>query len=155
MGRSCRPQGQRRAAALTTRQSGRHKTTTFTYKDHASFPGTIIIGKYVQTKSTEGGLNINVYTTPEHKEFATQYADTATKEFFFFTTTYGPPFNRTLSVVELPERHCSFRLGAGDRSSRLRNFTNKGNYRLLANTISHQWFGTMVSPRDQERLVAE
>ena len=27
-----------------------------------------------------------------------------------------------------------------------RNFTAKGNYRLLANTTAHQWFGTMVSP---------
>ena len=26
------------------------------------------------------------------------------------------------------------------------HFTEKGNYRLLANTIAHQWFGTMVSP---------
>ena len=32
------------------------QTVTFTYEDRPSFPGTILIGKYVETKSTEGGL---------------------------------------------------------------------------------------------------
>jgi hypothetical protein len=122
------------------------KTLTFTYQDRPSFPGTIIIGKYVQTKSTEGGLGINVYTTPEHKDAAQQYADTATKEFFFFTSTYGPAFNQNLSVVELPNDTVPSAWAPEIAALAGRNFTAKGNYRLLANTISHQWFGTMVSP---------
>ncbi len=67
-----------------------YKTVTFSYEDEPSFPGTILIGKYEQTKNTEGGLNVTVYTTPDHKALATQYADTAVKEFFFYTSTYGP-----------------------------------------------------------------
>ena len=96
--------GASQAAALNqaARFPPADKTVTFTYEDKPSFPGTILIGKYEQTKSTEGGLNISVYTTPEHKAWPTQYADTAVKEFFFFTTTYGPPFDQQLSVVELP-----------------------------------------------------
>jgi Peptidase family M1 domain/TPR repeat len=122
------------------------QTTTFTYTDHASFPGTIIIGKYVQTKSTEGGLDINVYTTPEHKQFAQNFADTATKEFFFFTTTYGPPFSQRLSVTELPNDTVPTAWAPEIAAVASHNFNQKGNYRLLANTIAHQWFGTMVSP---------
>jgi len=122
------------------------KTTTFAYVDRPSFPGTIIIGKYVQTKSSEGGLNINVYTTPEHKAAATNYADTATKEFFFFTSTFGPPFNQNLSVVELPNDTVPSAWAPEIAALAGRNFTEKGNYRLLANTVAHQWFGTMVSP---------
>jgi tetratricopeptide (TPR) repeat protein len=132
------------AARLTAPSGG--QTTTFTYTDHASFPGTIIIGKYVQTKSSEGGLNINVFTLPEHKEFATQFADTATKEFFFFTTTYGPPFNQNVSVVELPNDTVPSAWAPEIAALAGHNFNPKGNYRLLANTVSHQWFGTMVSP---------
>jgi len=120
-------------------------TVTFTYTDHPSFPGTLIIGKYVQTKSTEGGLNINVYTTPEHKAAASQYADTATKEFFFFTSTYGTPFNQNLSVVELPNDTVPSAWAPEIAALAGRYFTDKGNYRLLANSIAHQWFGTMVS----------
>ncbi len=122
------------------------QTTTFTYTDHASFPGTLIIGKYVQTKSSEGGLGISIYTTPEHKQFAQNFADTATKEFFFFTTTYGPPFNQNLNVVELPNDTVPSAWAPEIAAIAGHNFNQKGNYRLLANTIAHQWFGTMVSP---------
>jgi Flp pilus assembly protein TadD len=122
------------------------QTLTFTYEDRPSFPGTIIIGKFVQTKSSEGGLNINVYTTPEHKAAATNYADTATKEFFFFTTLYGPGFGQKLSVVELPDDTVPSAWAPEIAALAGRHFTEKGNYRLLANTIAHQWFGTMVSP---------
>ena len=128
---------------------GGGQTTTFTYTDHQSFPGTVIIGKYVQTKSTEGGLGITVYTTPEHKQFAQNFADTATKEFFFFTTTYGPPFNQNLSVVELPNDTVPSAWAPEIAAIAGRNFNQKGNYRLLANTIAHQWFGTMVSPANK------
>jgi len=122
------------------------KTLTFTYEDHPSFPGTLIIGKFVQTKSTEGGLGINVYTTPEHKAAAENYADTATKEFFFYTTLYGPPFNQNLSIVELPNDTVPSAWAPEIAALAGRYFTPKGNYRLLANNIAHQWFGTMVSP---------
>jgi hypothetical protein len=125
------------------------QTLTFTYEDRPSFPGTLLIGKYVQTKSTEGGLNINVYTTAEHKTFATNYADTATKEFFFFTTLYGPPFSQRLSVVELPDDTVPSAWAPEIAALAGRHFTEKGNYRLLANTIAHQWFGTMVSPANK------
>ena len=122
------------------------KTVTFTYTERPSFPGTIIIGKFEQTKSSEGGLNINVYTTADHKAEATQYADLAAKEFFFFTTLYGPPFNQHLSVVELPNDTVPSAWAPEIAALAGRHFTQKGNYRLLGNTIAHQWFGTMVSP---------
>ncbi len=122
------------------------QTVTFTYEDRPSFPGTILIGKYVETKSTEGGLDITVYTTPEHKAVASQYADTAVKEFFFFTTTYGPPFGQKLSVVELPNDTVPSAWAPEIAALAGRRFTEKGDYRLMANTIAHQWFGTMVSP---------
>ena len=125
------------------------ETATFTYEDRPSFPGTILIGRYVQTKSTEGGLNINVYTTPEHKAAAAQCADTATKEFFFFTSTYEPPFDQKLSVVELPDDTVPSAWAPEIAALAGRYFTDKGNYRLLANTIAHQWFGTMVSPANK------
>jgi aminopeptidase N len=122
------------------------QTVTFTYEERPSFPGTVVIGKYVQTKSTEGGLNISVYTTAEHKAAATSYADTATKEFFFFTTLYGPPFGQKLNVVELPDDTVPSAWAPEIAALAGRHFSEKGNYRLLANTITHQWFGTMVSP---------
>jgi Peptidase family M1 domain/TPR repeat len=123
-----------------------YKTVTFSYEDKPSFPGTILIGKWEPTKSTEGGLNVTVYTTPEHKALATQYADTATKEFFFYTSTYSPPFSSTLNVVELPDDTVPSAWAPEIAALASRAFASKINYRLLANSIAHQWFGTMVSP---------
>jgi tetratricopeptide (TPR) repeat protein len=123
-----------------------YKSYTFSYQEHPSFPGTILIGKYEATKSTEGGLNITVYTTAGKKEFAQQYADTAVKEFFFDTSTFGPPYSSTLNVVELPNDTVPSAWAPEIAALASRYFTAKGNYRLLANTISHQWWGTMVSP---------
>ena len=135
-------------ARLATPAGG--QTFTFTYEDRPSFPGTILIGKYVATKSSEGGLDITVYTTPEHKAVASQYADTAVKEFFFFTTTYGPPFGQKLSVVELPNDTVPSAWAPEIAAIAGRHFTEKGDYRLLANTIAHQWCGTMVSPATKD-----
>ena len=123
-----------------------YKTVTFRYEDKPSFPGTILIGKWEPTKSTEGGLNVTVYTTPEHKALATQYADAAVKEFFFYTSTYSPPFSSTLNVVELPDDTVPSAWAPEIAALASRAFVSKINYRLLANSIAHQWFGTMVSP---------
>src|SRR5208283_2009762 len=100
-GTARKPAPSRSSPAKTSVPAG-YKTYTFTYEDRPSFPGTVLIGKYEATKSTEGGLNLTVYTTPEHKALAQEYADTAVKEFFFGTTTFGPPYGNTLNVVELP-----------------------------------------------------
>ncbi len=123
-----------------------YKTSTFTYEERPSFPGTILIGKYEATKSNEGGLNLTVYTTADKKSVAQEYADTAGKEFFFDTSAFGPPYSSTLNVVELPNDTVPTAWAPEIAARASRSFSEKVNYRLLANTIAHQWWGTMVSP---------
>ena len=123
-----------------------YKTYTFTYEERPSFPGTILIGKYEATKSNEGGLNLTVYTTADKKSVAQEYADTAGKEFFFDTSTFGPPYSSTLNVVELPNDTVPTAWAPEIAALASRSFNEKVSYRLLANTIAHQWWGTMVSP---------
>ena len=41
-------------------------------------------------------------------------------------------------------------MGAGNRGLAGRAITEKTNYRLLANTIAHQWWGVSVSPASKE-----
>src|SRR6516165_2610693 len=122
-----------------------YATHTFTYP-RASFPGTILIGKYEQTKSSEGGLDITVYTSAENKGFAQAYADTASKQFFFFTSSFGPSFSTKLNVVEIPNDTVPEAWAPEIAAVSSRAFAAKVNYRLLANTLAHQWWGTMVSP---------
>ncbi|HVP54144.1 MAG TPA: M1 family aminopeptidase [Candidatus Eisenbacteria bacterium] len=122
-----------------------YSTRTFTYS-RASFPGTILIGKYDQTKISEGGLDVTVYTSAQNKQFAQAYADTASKEFFFYTSSFGPAFSTKLNVVEIPNDTVPSAWAPEIAAITSRAFTAKVSYRLLANNIAHQWWGTMVSP---------
>ena len=122
-----------------------NSTYTFTYAKE-SFPGTILIGKYEQTKSNEGGLDITVYTSAQNKPVAQAYAEAASKAFFFFTSTFGPTYSGKLNVVELPNDTVPSAWAPDIAAIASRAFVAKVNYRLLANTIAHQWWGTMVSP---------
>ena len=133
---------QKEKAAATP--GGMH-TVTYTW-DKPSFPGTIIAGKFVKTTSSEGGLNLTVWTLPDKKQFAQEYAATATKEIFFDITLFAPPISNTLNIVELPDDTVPSAWAPEIAALASRNISEKTNYRLLANTIAHQWWGTEVSP---------
>ncbi len=120
-------------------------TVTFT-SVKPSFPGTIIAGKFVKTSSTEGGMQMTVWTLPDKKQFAEEYASTANKEFFFNITLFGPPASNTLNIVEIPDDTVPSAWAPEIAALAARNISDKTNYRLLANTIAHQWWGTQVSP---------
>jgi Peptidase family M1 domain/Tetratricopeptide repeat-like domain len=122
-----------------------NKIYTFTY-DKPSFPGTILIGKFVATKSDEGGLDVTVYTSEQNKPYAEQYADSASKAFFFYTSQFGPPYANKLSLVELPNDTVPSAWAPEIAAIAARSFNQKVNYRLVANTVARQWWGTMVSP---------
>ena len=134
----------RREIAKKEALAGMH-AVTFTW-DKPSFPGTIIAGKFVKTTSSEGGLNLTVYTLPDKKKFAQEYASTATKELFFDITLFAPPVSSTLNIVELPDDTVPSAWAPEIAALAARNISEKTNYRLLANTIAHQWWGVQVSP---------
>src|SRR5215469_14511668 len=122
-------------------------TKTFVLKyDKASFPGTIIAGDFGDYSSTEAGLDLHVYFKPLHKDLASAYAETAVKEFTYFITAYGPPSSNVLRVVELPDDTVPSAWAPEVAALSSRAITPRTNYRLLANTIAHQWWGASVSP---------
>lgn len=110
------------------------------------FPGTIVAGKFLPSTTPSGATNIHVYVTEDQKDNAVAYADTAMKEQDFFTNLFGQPESSHLNVIEIPNDTVpaywapELAILAGSR------FTNPPNYRLLANTVAHQWWGCEVSP---------
>jgi aminopeptidase N len=109
------------------------------------FPGTIIAGKFNAPVSP--APNIHVYTTEAHKASAQDYAQTALREFAFFTSNFGVPESTQLNIVELPDDALTVYWGpeiAAVAGSRIN--TGIANNRLLANTIAHQWWGSEISP---------
>jgi hypothetical protein len=112
------------------------------------FPGTVIAGRYVSPVSAGPG-NVKVYLTVSHQTAANELAQTAAKEYDFFTESFGGLESSRLNVVELPDDTLPAVWApelAGILGSRV---GDKSSVRLLANTIAHQWWGSEVSPRTQ------
>jgi aminopeptidase N len=115
-----------------------------------SFPGSVIIGHFATAKFNEGGLALEVYFTAAHKDQVQTYADTATKEFQFFTLQFGLPITNVLKVVELPDDTVETAWSPEIAALASHTISARVNYRLLANSIAHQWWGATVNPASRD-----
>jgi aminopeptidase N len=133
--------------ASASKKAGALPTKTFTFVwDKPSFPGTIVAGTFQEFKSDEAGVDLHVFFKPVHQNLGAEYLETALKEFTYYETLYGPGPSTTLRVVELPDDTVPDAWAPELAAVASRAVTEKVNYRLLANTISHQWWGASVSP---------
>lgn len=119
-------------------------TTEYDFKwDKPGFPGTIIAGKFEETSPAP---NIHLFTTAPNKQYAHDYAQSALRIWAYFTSTFGMPESTRINVVELPNdtvpAYWAPELAAiaGDR------IPGKTAFRLLSNTMAHQWWGSEISP---------
>ena len=156
-----RARAQARAAAVKaaspapTAQSGssaKFAGTEFDFKwDKPGFPGTILAGKFERPVTVAGSPNIKVYAlagaTPDtRKQAIAAYAETANQEFAFFTSTFGLPETSRLNVVELPDDTVPSYWAPEIAAVAGNRIGNKSDFRLLANTVAHQWWGSEISP---------
>src|ERR1700733_1253882 len=111
-----------------------------------SFPGTIIAGKFNEPIAVAGSPNVRVYLTDAHKQSGTEYAQTAVKEFDFFGESFGEGASRLLYVVELPDDTLPAYWAPEIAAIAGARIADRNNYRLLANTMAHQWWGSTVTP---------
>jgi aminopeptidase N len=125
------------------------KTFTFTW-DKPSFPGTIVAGTFQEFKSDEAGIDLHVFFKPNHQNLGAEYASTAIKAFTFFVTQYGNAPSTRLKIVEIPDDTIPTAWAPEIAALSSRAITEKTNYRLLANTIAHQWWGVSVSPASKD-----
>jgi aminopeptidase N len=132
-------------ASLKKNAPANSKTYTFTW-DKPSFPGTIVAGAFQEYKSDEAGIDLHVFFKPLHQTLAAEYAATAIKAFTYYVTQYGNAPSTTLKIVELPDDTVPSAWAPEIAGLSGRAITEKINYRLVANTIAHQWWGVSVSP---------
>jgi aminopeptidase N len=139
------------SAPASKRPAGALPTKTFAFAwDKPSFPGTFVAGIFQEFKSDEAGLDLHVFFKPAHQTLGATYANTAVKEFTYYVTLYGPAPSTTLKVVEIPDDTVPAAWAPEIAAISSRAVTEKVNYRLLANTISHQWWGASVSPASRD-----
>ncbi len=109
------------------------------------FPGTIIAGKFNPPLPAPSASYVHIWTTDAHKTAAPDFADTAAKEFNYFTGLFGPAESVHMNVVELPDDTLPA-FWAPEIAAIPGNRMTKANSRLLANTVAHQWWSSQVSP---------
>jgi aminopeptidase N len=110
------------------------------------FPGTVIAGRYAGP-FTAGPGNVKVYLTVARQQSGNELAQTAAKEFDFFSDSFGAPETSHLNVVELPDDTLPAAWAPELAAILGSRVGDKSGVRLLANTIAHQWWGSEVSPR--------
>jgi hypothetical protein len=108
------------------------------------FPGTVIAGRYVDP-ATAGP--VKVYVTVSHRSAGEQLAQTAAKEFDYFTESFGVPEISHVNVVELPDDTLPAFWAPELAAVMGSRVGDKSGIRLLANTLAHQWWGAEVSPK--------
>jgi len=90
---------------------------------------------------------VKVYLTVARQASGNEVAQTAAKEYDFFTDSFGSPESSHLNVVEIPDDTLPA-VWAPELAAVLGSrIADKSGVRLLANTIAHQWWGSQVSPR--------
>jgi hypothetical protein len=110
------------------------------------FPGTVIAGRFVGPVSAGAG-NVKVYLTVSHQQAANELAQTATKEYEFFSDSFGQAESTHLNVFEIPDDTLPAVWAPEMAAIQGARVSDKSGIRLLANTIAHQWWGSEISPR--------
>jgi hypothetical protein len=110
------------------------------------FPGTVIAGRFIGP-ATAGPGNVKVYTTVSHQSIANELAQTAAKQYDFFTDSFGAPETAHLNIVEMPDDTLPSVWAPELAAIVGSRMGDKTGVRLLANTIAHQWWGSEVSPK--------
>jgi hypothetical protein len=135
------------APSTAARTAGGKTTATFTWQK-PSFPGTIIAGPFFDTPNG----NVHVYLRNDKLKLGAAYADQCAKALEFFASIYGPMPGTRLNLVELPDDTVPAWWAPEIAAVATRDITDKTNYRLLADTIAHQWWGVSVSAAAKDDL---
>jgi predicted negative regulator of RcsB-dependent stress response len=110
--------------------------------DKAGFPGSIVAGKFLPAITAPGIPNVRVFVTEPNREKGHDLALNTVKAFEFMTDKFGGAESGRLEVVELPSDSVS----AAWAPEMVAIKPDRGNPRLIANTVAHQWWGSEVSP---------
>lgn len=114
--------------------------------DHPNFPGTILIGKWIDVPAPQAP-NIHLYVTAAHqKAAASSYGNAALNEFAYFSSTFGAPPSNQLNIIELPNNTVPAYWAPQIAAIAGAQIGGATSFRLLANTIAHQWWSSAVSP---------
>jgi aminopeptidase N len=127
--------------------------TTFSFHyDKASFPGSIAIVKGEPVRVSSQGINSQIYFRDQQAADAQAYGEETGKIMTVFTSQYGLAPQASLAVIETEAGAVNGYAAPGLVFLAPSAITKQVNTRVLANQLSRQWFGVLVSPANRNHL---
>jgi aminopeptidase N len=123
--------------------------------EKASFPASIAIVKGDPIRVTSQGIMSQLYFRDQEAARAQAYGEEAGKMMTFFTSEYGLAPQANLTFVETEDGAVNGYSAPGIIFLAPGSIGSHVNTRLLANQLSRQWWGALVSPANRNHMWLE
>jgi tetratricopeptide (TPR) repeat protein len=122
--------------------------------DQTSFPGSLAVVRGEPKAVASGGITTSLYfrTSPD---MADAYGQEVARAMTYFSDVYGLPPKKNLTVVETEDGAPNGYSAPGLLFFAPRSIGKQVNMKLVANQVSRQWWGTLVSPTTRNHLWIE
>jgi tetratricopeptide (TPR) repeat protein len=145
------PDGYKVVASGTESKEG----PAFRFKyEQSSFPGSFAVVRGEAQMVAAGGIKTYFYLR-ESSGMAQAYGEEIGKAISFFTNLYGVPPRLSLTVVETEAGAANGYSAPGMLFLSPGGIGKQVNLKLVANQVSRQWFGTLVSPTTRNHMWLE
>ncbi|MGH9558759.1 MAG: M1 family aminopeptidase [Bryobacteraceae bacterium] len=141
------------ASGIETTSSAPEGMTTTEFRfDQPSFPGSLAVVRGDAVPVSSGGVTTSVYARDAAAAFAQSYGEEIDKAMVFFTGIFGSPIKKDLTVVETEDGAPNGYAAPGLLFLAPNSFGKTINQDLIANQVSRQWWGMLVSPTTRNHL---
>ncbi|MBV8478003.1 MAG: peptidase M1, partial [Acidobacteria bacterium] len=140
---------------LKTDRAANGRTLYSFHYDKPSFPGSIALVKEEPVRASSEGINTSVYFRDQQASSARAYGEETGKIMTFFTSEYGLAPQANLTLIETEAGAVNGYSAPGIIFLAPASITNSVNTHVLADQLSHQWWGVLVSPASRNHLWLE
>ncbi|MBV9157265.1 MAG: tetratricopeptide repeat protein [Acidobacteriaceae bacterium] len=137
---------------LKTDRAGNGGTIFSYHYDKTSFPGSIAIEKADPVRVSSQGIATQVFFRDHEAANAQAYGDEVGKILTFLTSQYGLAPQANLALIETESGAVNGYSAPGIVFLAPESISNHVNTRVLANQLSRQWWGVLVSPANRNHL---
>jgi tetratricopeptide (TPR) repeat protein len=143
------------ASGIDSKETAPDGMTAVRFKfDQISFPGSVAVVRGDPNPVAANGVTTFFYLR-ESASMATAYGEEISKAMIYFTSLYGLPPKKDLTVVETEDGAPNGYSAPGLLFLAPRSIGKQVNVRLVANQVARQWWGALVSPTTRNHLWIE
>jgi peptidase M1-like protein/tetratricopeptide repeat protein len=134
------------ASGIDSQETAPAGTSATRYRfDKASFPGSFAVVRG-EAKPVQSGGTTTYFYLRQSADMAQQYGEEISKAVAFFSSVYGTPYKRDLTVIETEDGTPNGYSSPGVLFFSPHGIGKQVNRDLVANEVSRQWWGGLVSP---------